>query len=631
MTLLLYREGNGGEAVNRFPMERGIKGVWSLTLEGDYRHMYYTYLVNVQGSEREAVDPYAKSTGLNGERGMILAKGDGIPEGFGEDSFIKDIPREDVILYEMSVRDYTSGEASGVTEKGKFLGLTEEGTVNSFGESTGLSYLSELGITHVHLLPVQDFGGVDESAPKDGYNWGYNPMNYFVPEGSYATDPYDGLVRVEECRRMVQSFHKKGIGVVLDVVFNHTYQGENSNFELIVPGYYHRITKDGSYSNGSACGNELATERDMVRKYILDALKYWMEEYHVDGFRFDLMGLMDLETMKQVEKEVYRINPKAVLYGEGWDAGETIYEGERLESLNARFTPRIATFNNVFRRAVQNYICGIVEKRDTLIGMEFGFAGAVKNPNTKDAGSWTENPLQCINYASCHDGYTLWDLIGLSCPDEDVEMWKQRDCFGAACVLLCQGTPFLHSGEEFLRTKTSEKDPERKYGNSFEAGDYVNAIDWENRSKNADVLAYYQGLIAFRKAHKGLRYETAEKLNDNLVFIEGLPGNVMGYYVKEPESLFFDNQICLLFNPTEEMVEYVPLSGEWEICVNEKMAGTACIERVQAGSPLAVGKASALAAVRKVVNVKRLLILAAVLLASAGAGWYGIRKGRKKA
>ncbi len=630
VSLLLYEEGNGTGVPDRFPMERGEKGVWSLFLAGDHRNRYYTYLVNVQGSEREAVDPYAKSTGLNGERGMILARGDAVPEGFKEDSFIKDVPREDVILYEMSVRDYTSGEASGVREKGKFLGLTEEGTVNPSGESTGLSYLWELGITHVHLLPIQDFGGVDEGSPAENYNWGYNPMNYFVPEGSYATDPYDGLVRVEECKRMVQSFHEKGIGVVLDVVFNHTYQGENSNFERIVPGYYHRFAEDGSYSDGSACGNELATERDMVRKYILDALRYWMEEYHVDGFRFDLMGLMDLETMKLVEKEVYRINPGAVLYGEGWDAGETIYEGQRMESLNARFTPRIATFNNVFRRAVQNYVCGIVDKKDTLIGMEFGFAGAVKNPNTKDAGSWTENPLQCINYASCHDGYTLWDLIGLNCPEEGEEMWKQRDRFGAACVLLCQGTPFVHSGEEFLRTKTSEKDPLRKYGNSFEAGDHVNAIDWENRSKNAEILSYYKGLIEFRKAHKGLRYKTAEALNDKLVFIEGLPKNVMGYYVTEPESLFFDNQICLLFNPLEETVEYIPLSGKWEICVNEKTAGTVCIETVQAGSPLTVEKASALAAVRRVVSVKRILVLTAAVLVCAGVLWYGIRKGRKK-
>ena len=630
VSLLLYEKGNGGEAADRYPMERGEKGVWFLTLAGNHRGRYYTYLVNVQGSEREAVDPYALSTGLNGERGMVLAKGDGRPEGFEKDSFIKDIPREDVILYEMSVRDYTSGEASGVTEKGKFIGLTEEGCVNPSGESTGLSYLSELGITHVHLLPIQDFGGVDESDPSESYNWGYNPMNYFVPEGSYATDPYDGLVRVKECRQMVQSFRNKGIGVVLDVVFNHTYQGENSNFERIVPGYYHRFTRDGTYSDGSACGNELATERDMVRKYILDALKYWMEEYHVDGFRFDLMGLMDLETMKLVEKEVYQINPEAVLYGEGWDAGETVYEGERMESLNARFTPRIGTFNNVFRRAVQNYICGIVDKRDTLIGMEFGFAGAVKNPNTKDAGSWTENPLQCINYASCHDGYTLWDLIGLNCPQEDEEMWKQRDRFGAACVLLCQGTPFLHSGEEFLRTKTSEQDPQRKYGNSFEAGDYVNAIDWRNRSENRDILSYYKGLIAFRKSHKGLRYKTAEKLNDNLVFIEGLPENVMGYYIKEPESLFFDNQICLLFNPLEEAVEYSPFFGEWEIFVNEKTAGTTCITTVQAGSPLIVEKSSALAAVRKVVSVERSLILAAGILVTAGILWYGIRKNRKK-
>lgn len=608
VTLLIYQEGQGENLIRSEPLSYTKKGVFGVTLSGDYANQYYTYLVNVQGSEWEVVDPYAKSTGVNGERGMILAKEE-MPEGFAEDTFVRDIKREDVILYEMSVRDYTSDADSGVFNKGKYLGLTEENTVNSAGDSTGLSYLANLGITHVHFLPIQDFGGVDEEHPEEAYNWGYNPVNYFVPEGSYATDPYHGEVRVRELKEMIQSLHGQGIGVVMDVVYNHTYYSTESNFNRIVPGYYHRIKEDGSFSDGSKCGNELATERAMVRKYVIDSVKYWMQEYHVDGFRFDLMGLIDVETMKEIEKEVYRINPHAVLYGEGWDAGETIYEGERMESANAYLTPGIGTFNNVFRRAVQNYICGLVEEESTLLGMKFGFAGAGDCPDTVERmGTWTAKPLQCINYASCHDGYTLWDLITLNCPEEELDLLKRRDRFGAACVLLCQGTPFLHSGEEFLRTKVSPNNPDVKYGNSYDAGDEVNGIDWKNRTENRDILEYYRGLISFRKEHRGLCYVTQRQLNKNLEFIEGLPENVMGYYAREPIGLFMDNQICLLFNPTQEAVEFFPASGIWEIYVDDRKAGTECLEVAAQGEALRVEGISALAAVRTVVRIDRIIL-----------------------
>lgn len=631
VTLKLYSEGNGGSPIMSVPLVRGEKGVWRLDLEGDYRNKYYTYVVNVQGSEWEVIDPYAKSTGVNGERGMLLADGEAEPYGFSEDTFLDNISRENVILYETSVRDFTSDAASGVQDKGKFSGLAEKGTVNDAGDSTGLSYLAELGITHVHFLPIQDFGGVNEENPEEEYNWGYGPMNYFVPEGSYSTDPYHGEIRVEECKEMVQSLHSENIGVVMDVVYNHTYQSTDSNLNRIVPGYYYRMEEDGSFSNGSACGNELATEREMVRKLIIDSVTYWMKEYHVDGFRFDLMGLIDVETMKEIEEVVYSINPYAVLYGEGWDAGETVYEGDRMESANAWMTPKIGTFNNVFRRAVQKYICGLTEEESTVLGMQYGFVGAGNNPDTYERmGRWTENPLQCINYATCHDGYTLWDLITLSCPDEDEEMWKQRDRFGAACVLLCQGTPFIHSGEEILRTKTSEKNPDVKYSNSYNAGDYVNEISWEKRTENKDVLEYYKGLIAFRKAHTGLHYQTQEELNENLKLIEGLPENVTGYYMMEPVNFFVDNQICLLLNPTTETVEYVPTSGTWKVYVNAGKAGTECIEEISRGVPLNVEGASALAAVRTVIRLDRIAVIMLLLIVAAGAIIFIVRKRKKR-
>jgi pullulanase len=340
-----------------------------------------------------------------------------------------------------------------------------------------------------------------------------------------------------------------------------------------------------------------------------------MEEYHIDGFRFDLMGLIDLDTMKEIEKTVYQINKKAVLYGEGWNAGESMYEGDTLESVQAWQTPKIGTFNNVFRRAVQKFICSFVEERDTLIGMRYGFVGAGKNENTMaDSGSWTENPLQCINYASCHDGYTLWDLITLSCPDESLEKRMQRDCFGAASVLLCQGTPFIHSGEEFLRTKTSQSNPDVKYGNSYNAGDYVNQIDWEKRTEYKDVAEYYKGLIAFRKEHIGLRYQTQKELNENLVFMEGLPENVMGYYLTEPYLFFVDKQICLVFNPTEDSVELAPAIANWKVYVNAEKAGTERIETIKKGERFSVEGISAFAAVGIKVHMDRILAVASGLV-----------------
>lgn len=630
VTLLLYEEGAGGEAILIEPMSLGKKGVWQLELLGNFAGKYYTYIVDVQGSVHEVVDPYAKSTGVNGERGMILSADAGMPEGFEKDSFLKDWKREDVILYETSVRDYTSDEDSGVFHKGKFLGLTEENTVNSAGDSTGLSYLAELGITHVHFLPIQDFCGVDEENPEETYNWGYNPVNYFVPEGSYATDPCHGEVRVQELKKMIQSLHKKKIGVVMDVVYNHSYYNADSNFNRIVPGYYHRIDQAGNYSDGSKCGNELATERAMVRKFIIDSIKYWMQEYHVDGFRFDLMGLIDVETMKEIEKEVYRINPYAVLYGEGWDAGKTIYEGDRLELGNAYLTPEIGIFNNVFLYAIQKYVCGMLEEEATLLGMKFGFAGAGNHPDTVERmGTWTAKPSQSINYASCHDGYTFWDLITLSCPEEEQELLKRRDRFGAACVLLCQGTPFLQSGEEFLRTKAVPDNPDVKYGNSYNAGDEVNALDWSCRTENIDVLEYYEGLISFRKEHKGLGYATQSELNENLVFIMELPENVMGCYAREKVNFFVDHQICLVFNPTQEAVEFLPASGKWEIYVNDSIAGTECLEVTGEGEKLRVEGVSALAAVRTVIRIDRFIITGIMILLMIAVFYIVKRKNRR--
>lgn len=612
--LNLYETGNGQDLIKTYPMEASQKGTWTLKLDGDFNGVYYTYAVTVHGETNEAVDPYAKACGVNGIRGMVVNLDDTDPEGFLQETKPELKSFSDIILYEMSVRDYTIDESSGVTEKGKYLGLTEEGTVNSNGESTGLDYLGSLGVTHVHLLPSQDFGGVDEENPTKDYNWGYGTQNFNVPEGSYSTDPYNGEVRVKEYKQMVQSLHNKGVRVVMDVVYNHTYDTEESNFNKIVPGYYYRMKEDGTYSNGSACGNEVATERAMVRKFIVDSVAYWAEEYHVDGFRFDLMGLIDIETMNQVRSRLDEIDETIYIYGEGWTGGDTVYDKKTAESVNAGQMPGISVFSNIFRRGIQKYVSGIFEDGVSKNSVLFGVVAATQQEITqKSMGSWTKEPTQCINYASCHDGFTLWDLIRQNCPAEDEQMWKKRNKLSAAIVMTCQGVPFIHSGEEMLRSKVSEKDPNRIYSNSYNSGDYVNSIKWDSISKQADMVAYYKGLMAFRKSHTGLSYETTEEITSNMKFLNNLEENVIGYSVIEGKNAIFNNEICMIYNPNSfETVINLP-KGTWEVYINGEQAGIEPIETIEGSTDITIQKAEVMVLVRSYVKPQVIYFTIAVL------------------
>lgn len=601
----LYESGDGDDFIEAHPMEKSEKGTWYLKLSGDYDGVYYTYSVTVQGDTKEAVDPYAKACGVNGLRGMIINLDETDPEGFSEEKKPPLASFSDIILYEMSVRDYTIDESSGVKEKGKYLGLTEEGTVNSGGESTALDYLGNLGVTHVHLLPTQDFDGVDETSPADSYNWGYNPQNYNVPEGSYSTDPYHGEVRVNEYKQMVQSLHKKGIRVVMDVVYNHTYDTVESDFNKIVPGYYYRITEEGNYSNGSACGNEVATERAMARKFIVDSVVYWAEEYHVDGFRFDLMGLIDIETMQLIRDKLNKVDDSIYIYGEGWTGGDTIADEEMAQSENAKKMPGISVFSNVFRRGIQNYVSGIFDEDTARNFVLFGVVAATENEITKESvGSWTENPTQCINYASCHDGFTLWDLIRQNCTDESEDMWKKRNRLSAAIVMTAQGVPFIQSGEELLRSKAAEDDPERIYSNSYNANDYVNSIKWNSISENQDMTAYYKGLMEFRKNHKGLCFETAGEIQELLHFIDGLEDNVIGYTVKEDKNWLFENIIYILYNPNDKSTSVSFPKGNWKVYINGEKAGTEVLSAIKGGTKTDIPEVSAFVAVRTAMKPK---------------------------
>lgn len=613
----LYKTGNGDDLMGSYPMEQAEKGTWYLKLDGDYQGVYYTYSVTVHGATKEAVDPYAKACGINGMRGMIVDLQKTDPEGFPEETKPELDSFTDIILYEMSIRDYTIDETSGVQEKGKYLGLTEEGTVNSKGEPTALDYLGELGVTHVHLLPSQDFGGVDEERPTESYNWGYGTQNFNVPEGSYSTDPYHGEVRINEYKQMVQSLHKKGIRVVMDVVYNHTYDTEESNFNKIVPGYYYRMREDGTYSNGSACGNEVATERAMVRKFIVDSVAYWAEEYHVDGFRFDLMGLIDIETMNQVRERLDEIDESIYVYGEGWTGGDTVSTEEMAESENARNMPGIAVFSNVFRRGIQKYVSGIFEEEVSKNSVLFGVVAATKQEITKQSmGSWTEKPTQCINYASCHDGFTLWDLIRQNCSGESEQMWKKRNKLSAAIVMTCQGVPFIHSGEEMLRSKVAKDDPTRIYSNSYSANDYVNSIKWNSVSEQTDMVSYYKGLMQFRKEHPGLCYETAEEIQESMEFLQDLEENVIGYTVVEKKNILLENKICMLYNPTSAETPVTLPKGSWKVYINGEQAGTEIIERLKGGNQIRIPEEEALVMVSTYVR-KEVLYAGAVAIALA--------------
>ena len=571
--LNLYETGDGDDFLKSYEMEHSGQGTWKLYLPGDYKGVYYTYSVTVYGETREAIDPYAKACGVNGYRGMVIDLSETNPEGFSEEIKPELTSFNDIILYEMSVRDYTVDESSGVEQRGKYLGLTEKGTVNEDGESTGLDYLGNLGVTHVHLLPCQDFEGVDEENPTDSYNWGYMPQNYNIPEGSYSTNPYQGEVRIKEYKQMVYGLHKEGIRVVMDVVYNHT--GQDASFDKIVPGYYYRKREDGTYSNGSGCGNELASERPMVRRFILDSVVYWAREYHIDGFRFDLMGLLDVETMNLVRERLDEVDDSIFLYGEGWNAGETVCTLEMAESENASDLNGVAVFSNVFRRGIQSYVSGQFQDGVSKNSVLFGVVAATGQEITKQSmGSWTKAPAQCINYDSCHDGFTIWDLIRQNCPEENEATWLKRNKLAAAVIMTCQGVPFMHSGEEMCRSKVSEQDPDRIYSNSYNSGDYVNSIKWNTLGEQEELISYYQGLMAFRKAHPALRYATTKQITKHMYFMNPLDDNKIVYSVTESKNFFLQNEICVIYNPDPETATVQLKEENWKIYITGQQAGT---------------------------------------------------------
>ena len=580
----LYTNGDPAqqpEPVDQVPMTKDVNGTWVATLNGDQNGTYYTYLVMLDNKVNEACDPYARTTGVNGIRAMILDLDSTNPDGWANDKNPHAGEKyTDAIIYELHVRDLSSDASSGIQNAGKYLGLIETGTKNANGIPTGLDHLKDLGITHLHLLPVYDFGSVNETGNGSSFNWGYDPVNYNVPEGSYSTDPYNGAVRVTEFKQMVKGLHDNGISVVMDVVYNHVYDASAFCFNKIVPDYFSRPN-----SNGSGCGNDTASERAMVSKYIVDSVKYWADEYHIDGFRFDLVGLIDTQTINTIIEEVHKTHPDVIFYGEGWTMTTNVTKtGYAMATqTNASKVPGFAFFNDTIRDSLKGSVF------DQGTGFVSGAAGkeALLKFAFKGATNWCPSPSQTINYASCHDNNTLFDRIVLSTPNATRADQIKMNNLAAAFYMTAQGIPFIHAGEEMLRSKP--KADGTFDHNSYSSGDEVNSLKWNDLSNDeyAAVYNYYKGLIAFRKAHPVLRLATKAEVEEHVAIVDGMPSNVLAFNITGGVTGENAKGIYVIFNANNAETSVNLPEGDWNVYINGEKAGTTVLETISGTAKVA--------------------------------------------
>ncbi|MDF2844365.1 MAG: pullulanase, type [Herbinix sp.] len=598
VVLNLFEEGIGINTIENIPMTKDVKGTWVTTKTGDWNGIYYTYSVTVDGVTKEAVDPYAKATGVNGDRGMIINLAATNPEGFENDTKPALVSATDAVIYELHIRDFSVDKSSGIKNKGKYLAFTEKGTTNSKGDKTGIDYLVDLGVTSVHLLPSFDYATVDETMlVNNQFNWGYDPENYNVPEGSYSTNPQQGEVRVNEYKQMVQSLHESNIRVIMDVVYNHTSSNTDSNLNKVVPGYYYRMNDDGTFSNASGCGNETASERAMMRKYIVDSVVYWATEYHVDGFRFDLMGIHDIDTMNAVRAALDKIDPTIMVYGEGWTAGSSPLPDDQkaLKANMASMDSDIAAFSDDLRDGIKGSVFDSQDRGfvSGKAGMEniikFGVVGSTDHPQIDysllnySTAWWAKEPTQTVSYASAHDNNTLWDKLAISNAEDSEADRKKMNMLSSAIVLTSQGIPFFQAGEEILRSKPRE-DGSGFDENSYNSTDAVNSIKWDTVTTNKDVYEYYKGLIAFRKAHAALRMTTTADVQANLTFLDGLDDNVVAYTINNSPNGEAAKAICVIFNANKAATAVTVPEGDWNVYVKGDKAGTEILETISGGS-----------------------------------------------
>lgn len=574
----IYEDGQGGKAIKTIKMKASGENRWEATVKGDLKGKFYTFDIG----KGETPGVFAKAVGVNGMRGAIVDMAETNPQGWENDQRPVIQSPADLVIYEMHWRDFSIDASSGLKNKGKFLALTEP---------KAIEHLKSLGVNAVHILPSFDYASVDETKlDTPQYNWGYDPKNYNVPEGSYSTDPYNPVTRIKEFKQMVQALHKAGIRVILDVVYNHTFNIDHSNFQLTYPDMYYRKTADGKYSDGSGCGNETASEKPLMREFMLESVKYWIDEYHIDGFRFDLMGVHDIETMQQIRAEVNKIDPSIYIYGEGWSAGSCAYPVDKLAmKANAQQLNGIAAFSDDMRDALRGpfsddhkgaLLAGIPGEEESL---KFGIVGGIAHPQvdmTKvnyDKKPWTNNPTEQISYVSCHDDMCLVDRLKASIPsltDKNIPE-KERtaeliriDQLAQTAVFTSQGVPFILSGEEMLRDK-------KGVHNSYNSPDSINHLDWNNLQRYPQLFTYYKNLILLRKNHPAFRLATGDKVRQHLAFLPAVNSKdvkqdcLVGFLLKDLQGIDAWKTIVVIYNFNKEAKEMAIPEGNYTIaCCN---------------------------------------------------------------
>ena len=574
----IYEDGQGGKAIKTIKMKASGENRWEATVKGDLKGKFYTFDIG----KGETPGVFAKAVGVNGMRGAIVDMAETNPQGWENDQRPVIQSPADLVIYEMHWRDFSIDVSSGLKNKGKFLALTEP---------KAIEHLKNLGVNAVHILPSFDYASVDETKlDTPQYNWGYDPKNYNVPEGSYSTDPYNPVTRIKEFKQMVQALHKAGIRVILDVVYNHTFNIDHSNFQLTYPDMYYRKTADGKYSDGSGCGNETASEKPLMREFMLESVKYWIDEYHIDGFRFDLMGVHDIETMQQIRAEVNKIDPSIYIYGEGWSAGSCAYPVDKLAmKANTQQLNGIAAFSDDMRDALRGpfsddhkgaLLAGIPGEEESL---KFGIVGGIAHPQvdmTKvnyDKKPWTNNPTEQISYVSCHDDMCLVDRLKASIPsltDKNIPE-KERtaeliriDQLAQTAVFTSQGVPFILSGEEMLRDK-------KGVHNSYNSPDSINHLDWNNLQRYPQLFTYYKNLIQLRKNHPAFRLATGDKVRQHLEFLPAVNSKdvkqdcLVGFLLKDLQGIDAWKTIVVIYNFNKEAKEMAIPEGNYTIaCCN---------------------------------------------------------------
>ncbi|MBA9028010.1 pullulanase [Peribacillus huizhouensis] len=552
-------------------MKQAEKGTWKFEMQGNQDGLVYTYKVRIGDKWSEAVDPYARAVTVNGEKGVVVDLTSTNPKNWStKKPALK--KAEDAIFYELHIRDLSIQEESGIKQKGKYLGVAELGTKGPKGVKTGLSHIKDLGVTHVQFIPMYDYETVDETkldVPQ--YNWGYDPKNYNAPEGSYSTNPYNPKMRITEVKQMIQALHKQNLRVVMDVVYNHVYSVSESNFHRLVPGYYFRYNEDGTLANGSGVGNDTASERKMMRKFIVDSVTYWAKEYHLDGFRFDLMGIHDVETMNEVRLALDKIDPSIIVIGEGWDLNTPLAAEKKANQKNAAAMPRIAHFNDQIRDGLKG---SVFEERDVgFVNGKSGLEETIKKGIVAKSMDSYLDPGQVVTYVESHDNHTLWDKLALTNPDATEEERKQMHKLASSIILTSQGIPFIHAGQEFMRTKGGDY-------NSYKSPDIINQLDWERRAEYHQEVEYMKGLIHLRGKYPAFRLGTAEEIHQHLTFLEA-PKNVIAYTLTSPEKKS-KTVLTVVHNANMQAINLrLPNNGKFSLLVNGQKAGTKTIAKIQ--------------------------------------------------